>query len=209
MTEDAKKNTDLLERPEPHFDEGRAFPQPGWQGCVLWSGLVVLLASALLAAGLTEMVVHVSLSGSVVREDGRRLAAVLVAEPQAAAGIKIGQPVRLRTEKGGGWGVVVSMGETSGDDGSAYVRAVVAIAGPQSLVTVPGQTCEGHVLVGFVRTIDGLWRLATNQPTRPTHGSLPELHERIPPEVRATQWYRTIERKLGEGAGARGGRVTR
>jgi hypothetical protein len=160
--------------------------------------LVVVLAAALVATLTTEMVVDVSLSGSVTAggaSDGPDI--VLIARDELIAAVRIGQPVRLRIGELNGWGVVGAVTPNRAQGTKEHVAVTVHVLDPRlRAATIKGQGCDGRVLVGFVKTIRGLWSLATNQAPRATRGTPDELRIRIPLELRNTESYRRLERHL-------------
>ena len=191
---------ELRNRPEPHFPEGRGWPRPGWQGRILWLLLVAVVLVAITAAFSTEMVVNISVSGSLARGADGKMQAILLADDPSAEQIEIGQPVRLHVESGDGWGIVVGLDHTYDAVDRHYRRVVVTVIGPRSLLgTVADQACQGRVLVGFTATIHGLLQLATDQATTAARTGPAELRLRIPATLRDTDQYRRLDQELRTG----------
>ena len=194
MAEIPDHSVALLDRPEPHFVEGRQWPDPGWQGRILWLSLAVMLSGATVAAYLTRMVVPVEASGSVVNGPDE-MQVVLLADPDPGRLIGVGQPVRLDLAHRIGWGIVLNTAKIESSLGEPFIQVTVAIV-DTALGAVAGEACQGRALVGYTPTIVGLWRLATNQPGRPTYGEPAQLRRRIPDRLRDSDRYRRIEQQL-------------
>lgn len=200
-TNETDRPTELLPRLEPHFSEGREMPRPGRLTWIRWGVLVVVLVAAVAAACWTDMVVERPVSGSVVGTTGEadeRIRVAFIVAGQGAVHLAVGQPVRLEIAGDNGWGVLVRMEDASPSPDRPHVRATAAIVGPERLLrSIPGQACAGHVQVGFIPAMRGLWRLATSQLAEPSRSDPAELRRRIPAELTATGRYGRIERGLG------------
>ena len=185
MTEGSFQGVELLNRPEPHFPEGRQWPRSGWQGRILWLILAALLGGGFVAAVCTEMVVTVPVTGSVVGTKGQAQEAVLLAEAPAGEHIRAGQPVRLKVGKRNGWGLIVETQNANDELEQHFVRVSVEIIGPEELRrSLPGESCQARVLVGFTSILSGLWYLAIDQQPRPSRIDLEGLRDRIPKHLR-------------------------
>ena len=200
---------ELLERPEPHFPEGRQLPRPGWGQRLVWAVLAMAFSAGIVVTCLTEMVVQVPLIGSVwfphsvtggQDQDPHLL---LVADEIDATRLEVGQPARVSVGNLTGWGVIVALADIQKGGNDRHVRATVNLVGPDALLQVlPEQGGHGNVLVGFTSTLSGLWHLATSQPPRSERRGTAELRERIPPDLRATRRYERIEQLVASKVGS-------
>lgn len=172
----------LLARPEPHFEEGRGWPCAGWLGRVLWSGAAALLLAAFLAAVATDMVVQVPVTGVVAAVTPVRVDFVVT---DRAEMMQVGLPVRIQDDENQIWATIVEVGEErrSADHSFARVTAV-PIDASQARGFVSGQSCSARVLAGKIRTITGLWKLATNQVLAVERGEVEAMQAYVPGRTR-------------------------
>lgn len=186
MSTPEKPSIVLLERPEPHFPEGRQWASASWKSWLLWLMTAGMIVASAMAAFHVEMTVEFPLSGSIAKQPGgSNVHVVLFADDETAVHLDYGQPVRLRVNDVVGWGVVIEIVKRIGTSENELTKTIAAILSPsQEFNVVPGQACEGYVSVGVTPVIRCLWLLVTNRRLQPTRTEAAQLRQRIPPELR-------------------------
>ncbi len=199
MSQEQGSSTPLLGRPEPHFAEGQHWPSGGWLGRILWIGFVFIVLVTMVLASTTDMVVQVSLAGSMdgpggFPDDGPGNV-TLICPVDESEQVMVGHPVSLRIVGVADdlWGIIMEKTIESED---SHVRLSVAIVGPPVDQPFPaGQGCQAKVMIGFVSMLNGLWQLAINQSPTAAYTDVERLRLYIPPTLRASRQFRRITEK--------------